>query len=95
MKATEHIKPHQGSEYIKTWSVILNEDDNGGEAVVLSADVFRNGDDEEHHTIELETNCYGTSVTTVTLGGIQNIEKLLEAVSSLAGVLRKERLDGN
>ena len=58
-------------DYVKTIITVLNEDDNGGEAVTLTTHVFDNGDDgnggEEMNPIytisEISLESYGRSAT--------------------------------
>jgi len=60
----------QDVDYVESFSVCLNEQDNGGEAVTLIVDVFDNKDgppDNIYHNIRLQTQCYGTSRTEITL----------------------------
>ena len=58
--------------------VHLNEQENGGQAVMLEAKIY----DDEMEELTLEVYCYGTSSASITLGSI-GIETLYEAVSKL------------
>ena len=84
MKLIESKQPGKNQGYIKTMSVVVNPQDNGGESITLSVDVYDNGDgipEGMFTEVMLETNCYGTSSTRVSLWS--GIESLAEAVNLL------------
>lgn len=59
------------SELVETVRTVANPEDNGGEHVILSADIFDNGDDSDNvyvgGSITLES--YGRSAT-INIGGV-------------------------
>lgn len=79
------IKEHG---YLKSFSYLLNPEDNGGESAYLSVDVFDNGDSEHglpsgiFTNVTLNTMCYGASSSSITLNSV-GLEDIAEAVKAL------------
>jgi nitrogen-specific signal transduction histidine kinase len=70
MNIIEKVCNGKDAGYMKTYSVILNPEDNGGERVTLSVDVFDNGDglpDGLFSHITLETQSNGASSSSIKL----------------------------
>ena len=73
MKVIEYVKRGQSGEYVKTLTVVLNPQDNGGESVSLTVDVFDNGDgppDNIFTNVVISANCYGASSSAITLWSV-------------------------
>lgn len=63
MKISERQLAGKAEGYVKTLAAVLNPEDNGGESIELSVDLFDNGDGNDQYftNTTLKTNCYGTS----------------------------------
>jgi hypothetical protein len=79
-------------DYVKSFVEHLNPNDNGGEAVILSVDVYDNGDDEDsvYTNITLEINCYGTSSSTIQLNTVR-LEDLAASCNSIMDSIKTLR----
>lgn len=79
-----------GGNYVKTLTAVINPDDNGGEQVTLSVDVYDNGDEKDniYTNTRLEVMCYGVSSASITLWGV-GFESLAEAVDKIRERLAK------
>lgn len=85
MKVDEYTDNNgKGDDFVKTIAVVVNPEDNGGESVTLSVDVYDNGDktDNIYTNTRLEAMCYGVSSSSITLWGV-GFEALAEAVDKI------------
>lgn len=91
--SVKELVDHNGKSngYIKTLRAVVNPNDNGGESVSLSVDVYDNGDGLKEGMFtntKLETNCYGVSSSQITLWGIE-FDALAEAVNLIEKEIMK------
>lgn len=86
-KVSDYVKSgFAGKGYEKTLYVTINPDDNGGEAVSLEVDLFRDEEGVGSTNTHLTTFCYGTSSAKISLWGVQ-FRQLAEAVKLLSEAL--------
>lgn len=90
IRSDVNVEKSTNKEYVKTVSVVINPEDNGGESVTLSVDVYDNGDKTEniYTNTTLEAQCYGVSSSSITLWGV-GFEALAEAVDKIRERLAK------
>lgn len=72
-------------DYIQSFSICLNPEENCGEAIILNMALYTNGDegpDGYWTDISLEANCYGNHCLEFFMGNLA-IESLKEAVDKL------------
>ena len=87
----EKIYPNKQAGYVKTFSVVINPEDNGGESVTLSVDVYDNGDGLKEGMFtntKIENECYGVSSAAIKLWGV-GFESLSEAVQKISSKLEE------
>lgn len=76
-KVIEYVRVDMPDSYSRTLSCVVNPDDNGGEAVTLSIDVYDNGIRKFANTF-IETQCYGVHSARIGLFGVE-FEQLTKA----------------
>lgn len=81
-KISEFIKPNMGEGYINTVSLTLNPEDNGGEAVILEVDQFRNDDGLIFTNTHISNHCYGVSTARLSFYSV-GFDRLADACRSL------------
>jgi len=91
---TERKKPEiKEKEYIKTVSIVLNPQDNGGESVTLEVDFFHNGDpkDSIFTNIHITSGCYGVHSTRQSFWGVsvESFQKAFTHMGEVAYLLEK------
>lgn len=91
---TERKKPEiKEKEYVKTVSICLNPQDNGGESVVLEVDFFHNGDSENaiFTNIHITSGCYGVHSTRQSFWGVgvEAFQKAFTHMEEVATILEK------
>lgn len=94
MQFLESQKPSQDKDYVKTVSVALNPEDNGGEQVILSVDFFHNGDKENaiYVNVHFEQGCYGSHSNSQSYWDIpiENFEQAFSYMKEIASSLDKK-----
>ena len=80
----EYTKSITNPDYVKTIAVTLNPDDNGGESVILSVDLY-NREDSLYTTFSLKTYCYGISSAEITCQGFELLVKAVEQLKKELG----------
>lgn len=80
--------------YWKSYSTILNPEDNGGEAITLRVDVYRNGDGEVYTNAILEANSYGASHVAFGIYG-PGFASLREAVEQIGRELDHDKISSH
>jgi hypothetical protein len=91
---TERKKPEiREKEYIKTVSIVLNPQDNGGESVTLEVDFFHNGDPKNSifTNIHIDSGCYGVHSTRQSFWGVglESFQKAFTHMEEVAYLLEK------
>lgn len=84
-KIKEEFNNGKDDEYVKTVSILVNPEDNGGESIILAVDVFDNGDGLPqglYTNVHLETSCYGASSSKISLYGV-GFYGLLDAMKAV------------
>lgn len=76
-------KDIKDEHYVESYSICVNPEDNGGEAVIVQVDVFDNGDDERniYNNLRIQTHCYGTSQAEIMCTVL--LDRFLEAIALL------------
>lgn len=72
--------------FLYAFSTTLNPRDNGGEAVSLGVEIFKEPNEEPTQTLVLETCCYGTHSSRITIPGV-TLEQLEKAIQILKNEL--------
>jgi len=92
---TERKNPAiRDSDYVKSVSICLNPQDNGGESVTLEVDFFHNGDPKNsiYTNIHIQSGCYGVHSNRQSFFGV-SIEAFSESfrhMTEVAYLLEKE-----
>lgn len=65
-------KPNMGKDYVESLSVVVNPQDNGGQAVTVEVDVFDNGDEKDaiYTCTSLKVQCYETHTTVLSFWSV-------------------------
>lgn len=76
-------------EYIKTVSIVLNPQDNGGESVILEVDFFHNGDPKNsiYTIVHIKSECYGIHSVRHSFGSV-NLDSFQKAFTHMQEVAK-------
>jgi hypothetical protein len=90
MEVTRYTKSgfKNDDHYEFSASVVLNPQDNGGEAVTLEADVFRNEDGCTYINTRLRISSYGSSEAEIFLGTGIGLMDIAQACSDIHGLIQ-------
>jgi hypothetical protein len=89
MELSSLKKQIKDKDYIKTFTCTLNPQDNGGEAIILEVDVYKNGDGEMYTDTHIKTQCYGTFQNTLSFFSVCHTS-LLKALQLIEDGIQKD-----
>lgn len=94
MDYRETKKPNMDRDYVKTVSVCLNPQDNGGESVTLEVDFFHNGDAQNavYTNVHINTGCYGVHGSKTSFYGValEAFQKAFTHMDEVAYLVEKD-----
>jgi hypothetical protein len=89
MELSSLKKQIKDKDYIKTFTCTLNPQDNGGEAIILEVDVYKNDDGERYTDTHIKTQCYGTFQNTLSFFSVCHTS-LLKALQLIEDGIQKD-----
>lgn len=94
LEFTEHKKTEiKDRDYVKSVAVVLNPQDNGGEAAILEVDFYHNGDENNpvYTNIHIENECYGvhSNKQSYWAVGVEAFEVAFKHMAEVASLVEK------